>query len=146
MSRPPLWGELALCGVLLIGLGIMLFRSGNVTFIPGFEARVRESLERWLIARPRSKEVFLGYPSLLLLGFLVKNNFWARYREVLRIGVALGFSSVINSFCHFYTPMALIVLRECNGLWTGLLLGAVLVAAVKFILLPLLKVTRPLWE
>ncbi|MBQ9564654.1 MAG: hypothetical protein IJU98_03605 [Synergistaceae bacterium] len=146
LSRPPLWGELALCGVLLAGLGLMLFRSGNVSFIPGFEARVRETLERLLVARPRSKEVFLGYPSLLLLGFLVRNGLWARYREVLRVGVALGFSSVVNSFCHFHTPLALILLREFNGLWTGLLLGLVLIAAVRWVLLPLLRAARPLWE
>ena len=145
MSRPPLWGELALCGVLLLGLGIMLFRSGNVSFIPGFEARIRESLERLLIARPRSKEVFLGWPCLLLLGFLVKNNLWARYREVLRIGVALGFSSIVNSFCHFHTPLLLILLREFNGLWTGLLLGLIITLCVKFILLPLLKFIKPLF-
>ncbi|MBQ4419602.1 MAG: hypothetical protein II870_08205 [Synergistaceae bacterium] len=145
MSRPPLWGELALCGVLLLGLGIMLFRSGNVSFIPGFEARIRESLERLLIARPRSKEVFLGWPCLLLLGFLVKNNLWARYREVLRIGVALGFSSIVNSFCHFHTPLLLILLREFNGLWTGLLLGLIITLGVKFILLPLLKFIKPLF-
>lgn len=146
LSRPPLWGELVLCGVLLAGLGLMLFRSGNVSFIPGFEARIRETLERLLIARPRSKEVFLGYPCLLILGFLVKNNLWAHYREVLRIGVALGFSSVVNSFCHFHTPLLLILLREFNGLWTGLLLGAVLTLFVKFILIPVLKFIRPLFN
>ena len=112
LSRPPLWGELMLGGVLLVLLGVMLFRSDNVPFIPGFEAKVRAALERWLVARPRSKEVFLGYPSLLLLAFAVKNGLWARYREVLRVGAALGFSSVVNSFCHFHTPVSFILIRE----------------------------------
>ncbi|MCR5347513.1 MAG: DUF5693 family protein [Fretibacterium sp.] len=152
LSRPPLWGELMLCGVLLAGLLLVAVRSGNVSFgmasplTPGFEARLRGALERWLIARPRSKEVFLGYPCLLLLGFLVKNGLWARYREVLRIGVSLGFSSVINSFCHFHTHLSLILLREFNGLWTGLLVGLILVAAVRWFLLPLLRRAHFLWE
>ena len=146
LSRPPLWGELMLCAVLLAGLGLMLFRSGNVQFIPGFEARVRETLERLLVARPRSKEVFLGYPSLLILAFLVKQGLWARYREVLRVGVALGFSSVVNSFCHFHTPILFILLREFNGFWTGLILGAILVAALRWALLPALRWVRPLME
>ena len=152
LSRPPLWGELMLCGVLLAGLLLVAVRSGNVSMglasplTPGFEARLRAALERWLVARPRSKEVFLGYPCLLLLGFLVKRGLWTRYREVLRIGVSLGFSSVINSFCHFHTHLSLILLREFNGLWTGLLLGAVLTAAVGWLLLPLLKRAHPLWE
>ncbi|MCR4817842.1 MAG: DUF5693 family protein [Fretibacterium sp.] len=152
LSRPPLWGELMLCGVLLAGLLLVAVRSGNVSLglasplTPGFEARLRAALERWLIARPRSKEVFLGYPCLLLLGFLVRRGLWARYREVLRIGVSLGFSSVINSFCHFHTHLSLILLREFNGLWTGVLSGVILVAAVRWLLLPLLKRARPLWE
>ncbi|WP_298781831.1 DUF5693 family protein, partial [uncultured Fretibacterium sp.] len=146
LRRPPLWGELLLGGVLLVGLAIMLFRSDNVRFIPGFEARVREFLERLLVARPRSKEVFLGYPCLLLLAFLVKRGLWAHYREVLRIGVVLGFSSVVNSFCHFHTPILFILLREFNGLWTGLLVGTLLVAAVRWLLLPLLRTIRPLAE
>ena len=146
LSRPPLWGELMLGGVLLILLGIMLFRSDNVRFIPGFEARVRGTLEQWLVARPRSKEVFLGYPSLMLLAFAVKNGLWARYRELLRLGAALGFSSVVNSFCHFHTPITFILLREFNGLWLGLILGSVVVLAVGWILLPLWRRIRVLAE
>lgn len=142
-SRPPLWGELVMIGVLLAGVGIIIFRSGNVAFIPGFEARIRETLERILIARPRTREVFAGYPSILMLNFLVSNKLFSQYREIFRIGVTLGFSSVINSFCHFHTPMALILLREFNGLWTGLIVGLVLVVFVKFIIIPLIKLIRP---
>lgn len=146
LSRPPLWGELMLGGVLLVLLGIVLFRSDNVRFIPGFEARVRGALEQWLVARPRSKEVFLGYPSLMLLAFAVKNGLWARYRELFRLGAALGFSSVVNSFCHFHTPLAFILRRELNGLWLGLLFGSVVVLAVGWILLPLWRRLRVLAE
>lgn len=146
LSRPPLWGELMLGGVLLVLLGIVLFRSDNVRFIPGFEARVRGALEQWLVARPRSKEVFLGYPSLMLLAFAVKNSLWARYRELFRLGAALGFSSVVNSFCHFHTPLAFILRRELNGLWLGLLFGSVVVLAVGWILLPLWRRLRVLAE
>ena len=144
LSRPPLWGELVLIGVLLAGVGLIIFRSGNVAFIPGFEARIRETLERLLIARPRTREVFIGYPSLLLLNFLVGKKLFAHYREIFRIGVALGFSSVINSFCHFHTPLMMILLREFNGLWTGLIFGVVVVLVVKFVIIPCLKLIRPI--
>ncbi|MBQ4468813.1 MAG: hypothetical protein II917_01550 [Synergistaceae bacterium] len=144
LSRPPLWGELVMIGVLLAGVGLIIFRSGNVTFIPGFEARIRETLERLLIARPRTREVFVGYPSLLLLNFLVSRNLFAHYRELFRIGVALGFSSVINSFCHFHTPLMMILLREFNGLWTGLLVGIIAVLLVRLVVIPCLKLIRPL--
>ncbi|MBR1487253.1 MAG: hypothetical protein IJ597_08375, partial [Synergistaceae bacterium] len=144
LSRPPLWGEIALIGVLLAGIGLIIFRSGNVAFIPGFEAKIRLALEKLLIARPRTREVFVGYPSLLVLNFLVAKKYFANYREIFRIGVALGFSSVINSFCHFHTPLFLILLREFNGLWTGLIVGLVAVAILKFVVIPALKLIRPL--
>ncbi len=86
----------------------------------------------------------MGYPSLLLLNFLVSKNLFAHYREIFRIGVVLGFSTVINSFCHFHTPLSLILLREFNGLWTGLIVGLAVVLLVKFVIIPLLKLIRPL--
>ncbi|NLL36603.1 MAG: hypothetical protein GX256_03660 [Fretibacterium sp.] len=146
LSRPPLWGELLLCGVLVLGLGLVLFRSDNVQFIPGFEAKLRVLLEKTLVARPRSKELFLGYPSLFLLSTALSLGLWRRYREVLRIGVVLGFSSVVNSFCHFHTPLDFILLREFNGLWTGALLGFLVAAALRWGLLPLCRRARFLIE
>jgi hypothetical protein len=137
LSRPPLWGEFFLGIVLLTFLVLALFRSDNVQFIPGLEARIRAALERFLVARPRSKEVFVGYPCLLLYFFAVKSGLWARYREILRVGVVLGFSSVINSFCHYHTPLVFILLREFHGLWVGIAIGVLAVSAVKYALLPL---------
>ena len=142
LSRPPLWGELFLGLILLVLMALVLFRSDNVQFIPGIEAQIRNTLERVLVARPRNKEVFIGYPCLLLYAFAVKSGLWERYRELLRIGVALGFSSVINSFCHYHTPLLFILLREFHGLWVGVFLGIVAVAAVKYGLLPLWRKVR----
>lgn len=144
LSRPPVWGELILMMVLLAGVAIMLVRSGNVSSTPAFEESMRLALEKYLIARPRTKEVFVGYPCLLLLSYLLKNGMLVRYRELLRVGVAAGYSSVVNSFCHFHTPLTLILLREFNGLWCGVIVGVVLVLVVKFVLVPLLKLVRPI--
>ena len=143
LSRPPLWGEIMLYGALLGAIGFAVLRSDNVSDISQLETNMRESLEHLLIARPRTREVLVGYPSLLLWGFLVRNGYFARYREIFRVGTVLGFSSVINSFCHFHTPMMLILLREFNGLWTGLLIGLVIVCVIKFIVIPILRLIRP---
>jgi hypothetical protein len=146
LSRPPLWGELVLGVALLMVLVLALFRSDNVQFIPGFEAQIRNNLERFLVARPRNKEVFMGYPCLVLYAFAAKWGLWARYREVLRVGVVLGFSSVVNSFCHYHTPLFFILLREFHGLWLGVLLGVVAVSILKYFLLPLWRRLRFLAE
>jgi hypothetical protein len=137
LSRPPLWGEFFLGLTLLALLFFALFRSDNVQVIPGLEIRIRAALERFLVARPRSKEVFVAYPCLLLYFFAVKSGLWARYREILRIGVAVGFSSVINSFCHYHTPLFFTLLREFHGLWVGTAVGILAVSAVKYAILPL---------
>ncbi|MBQ7155113.1 MAG: hypothetical protein IJR85_06125 [Synergistaceae bacterium] len=144
LNRPPVWGELILMMLLLAGVAIMIIRSGNVSSTPAFEENMRLTLEKYLIARPRTKEVFVGYPCLLLLCYLVQNGMLVRYRELLRVGVAAGFSSIVNSFCHFHTPLTLILLREFNGLWAGLIVGAVLVIMVKFVVVPMLRLIRPI--
>ena len=143
LSRPPLWGEIMLYGALLGAIGFAVLRSDNVANISGLETSMRETLEHLLVARPRTREVLVGYPSLLLWGFLVRNKYFARYREIFRVGTALGFSSVINSFCHFHTPLALILLREFNGLWTGLIAGLAVVCVIKFLVIPLFRLIRP---
>ena len=143
LNRPPLWGELIVIIVLLGAVGFMVLRSGNTQGISNLEANMRDTLERLLIARPRTKEVFVGYPSVLLLMYLVKHNMLSQYREILRIGASIGFSSVVNSFCHFHTPLTLILLREFNGLWTGLIVGVIAVLLVKFVIVPLLRLVRP---
>lgn len=135
--RPPLWGELFLLGMLLAVAGLVLFRSDNVQFVPAFEVRLRDFLERVLVARPRSKEIFLGYPSLLLWYYVRKGDLWPHWREIFRMGTVLGFSSAVNSFCHFHTPLYFILFRQFNGLWTGVLVGMGAILLLRFVLLPL---------
>ncbi|MCL1941176.1 MAG: DUF5693 family protein [Synergistaceae bacterium] len=137
LSRPPLWGELMLAGVLLAGAGIILFRSDNVRVVPGLEARAREFLERTLVARPRNKEILLGFPCLIFYYYAMRKGMWPHYREVLRLGVVMGFSSVVNSFCHFHTPLFFILIRQFNGLWVGVAIGILSVAVYNFCLMPL---------
>lgn len=135
--RPPLWGELFLLGVLLLGAALVLFRSDNVQFVPAFEVKIRDFLERILVARPRNKELFLGYPALLLWYFVRRADLWPGYREVFRMATVFGFSSAVNSFCHFHTPVYFILFRQFNGLWTGVLAGMIAVLILRFVILPL---------
>jgi hypothetical protein len=136
LSRPPLWGELLIAGLLLVGAAIILFRSDNVRVVPGIEAKVREFLERTLVARPRNKEIFLGFPCLIFYYYIIRRGMWVHYRQALRIGVVIGFSSVVNSFCHFHTPLIFILIRQINGLWVGITIGVLLVVIFNFCFIP----------
>jgi hypothetical protein len=142
LQRPPLWGELFLLGFLLLGAALVLFRSGNVQLVPGWEVKIRDMLERLLIARPRNKEIFAGYPALALWFLFRKKDIWPHYREVFRLGATLAFSSVVNSFCHFHTRLYFILLREFNGLWTGMITGMAVVLLFALVLLPMWKQYR----
>jgi hypothetical protein len=147
LMRPPLWGELLLGVILMGGAILILFRSDNVQFVPGFEVRLRDFLERVLIARPRSKEIFLGFPCLMLYAFVTRARLMPHYRELFRVGVVFGFSSMTNSFCHFHTPFFFTVIRQYNGLWVGILVGFGAVVALKYMGMPLLgKMRRIVFE
>jgi len=137
LERPPLWGELLLLMVILAGAGITLLRSGNVQMVPGWEVKLRDLLERFLVARPRNKEFIAGYPSIMLWYYFRKNNLWPHYREVFRIGGTLAFSTMVNSFCHFHTRLYFTLWREFNGLWSGLLMGVLGVVIFAKVILPL---------
>jgi hypothetical protein len=106
-----------------LGLGALLFvleRSGNLPLIPvaRWEEFLRERLEDWLTARPRFKEFFVGHPALML---------WGREPSLVHLGLlglgALGQASIINTFVHLHTPLALSLWRTINGLALGLLIG-----------------------
>lgn len=126
LARPPVWGELALAGLVALAALVVLIRSDNSSFVPGFERSARLWLEQILVARPRNKELFIGYPALIIWYFLKRHDLWGRYREVLRLAATLAFSSAVNSFCHFHTSLPLSVLRVFNGWWSGVIFGVVL--------------------
>lgn len=127
LQRPPLWAELILCVTLLLAAVILAVRSDNASFVPEWEIRSRELLERLLWIRPRTKEFLIGYPSLILYLALVRRGLALHYREVLRVAATLGFASAVNTFCHFHTLLPLSLIRVFNGWWLGLLIGWVLV-------------------
>ncbi len=110
---------------------LYVLRSGNVTFLKPSEAEdtFRTFLENILVARPRNKEFLVGYPAgLLFIFFYLRKNF--ALLPLLAVFMQMGQVSALNSLCHFHTPLLLSLLRIFNGLWLGLVLGFVIVAAV----------------
>jgi len=139
VRRPSLWGELMLLGFILVGAAILTIRSDNVSFVPGWEVRFRDMLERLLWVRPRTKEFLVGYPCLIIYYVIRRRGWFANYREVFRIGASMAFASAVNSFCHFHTLLPLTAVRVANGWILGILVG---IAALIFID----YIGRPVWR
>lgn len=136
--RPLLAGAGEVCGALvrywhvalmLVGLAaaaVMLMRSGNVSALPPseMELTVRSLLDKLLLVRPRTKEILLGHPLMIISLTLLL----AGQRRGIWIGMvagAIGQVSLANTFGHIHTPLVLTLLRVFNGLWVGALIGLV---------------------
>jgi len=139
ISRPALWGELFIIGLMMIALVVMALRSDNVSNVPVWEVAFRDFIEKALLVRPRTKEFLIGYPALVFYWYFIRKGFCPHYREALRVAAMFAFCSAVNTFCHFHTLLYLSMIRILNGWWLGLLIGVTAVAAFNYILLPLLK-------
>lgn len=108
-----------------------LGRSGNnAVAVSGLEIRVREILEMIFPARPRFKEIVIGYPALFAAVYL-----YHKYRRqvilfVLGLAVVAGSVSMVNSFCHVFTAAFISLERSLAGILVGSLVGLGAVLAI----------------
>jgi hypothetical protein len=121
--------EILLALAALSGLLFVVTRSGNQPLVvpSALELKARALLESALIIRPRTKEFLVGHPALMLA---VALSLRGRRTWLPLIAVAAGFgqASLLNTFCHFHTPLHVSFLRAGNGLWLGALLGVIAIA------------------
>jgi len=134
--RPVQVGSLILTLAILAALMLAVMRTGNEpgVGVSGWELRARSLLDATLPARPRTKEFLLGHPAFVVAVVLALRNRrrWAAPAGVLGV---LGQASVLNTFCHIHTPLALSAVRAATGLVLGLAVGAA-AAALAVRLLP----------
>jgi len=130
--------------ILMFATGILfiyiyLARSGNSSIIPasGAELRFREILEYIFVARPRFKEYAIGYPCFFLFVYYFICYTEKTYKEallfLLLIGLTIGGISIINSFCHGFTPLDVSLLRTLNGFVLGCFAGIGLLMAISLV-------------
>jgi hypothetical protein len=119
-----------IAGLAAVLLGVVLLRSGNFPVIPVAEIEVmlRRGLEELLGVRPRSKELLIGHPALVLAAALMACGH-TRFASLFAVVAALGQSSVLNTFTHLHTPLSINLVRTAQGLWLGGLIGLVLAGA-----------------
>lgn len=115
---------IAVLGVMVLAAGVYyIYRTGNTTTVSSIELQFRNFLENLLIARPRTKEILVGWPCLMLFIWGIKRNM--RYLPFL-FGLAgsIGLVSVVNTFLHIRTPFLLSLLRTGWGILFGFIIGA----------------------
>jgi hypothetical protein len=123
LERPVTLGAVLAVAV-VAGLGLLLLlRTGNTGLpLPPGEERLREALERALVARPRTKEYLLGHPALVLAVASGAVGLRAWSLPLVVVG-AVGQAGLVNSFSHAHTPLLYTVWRTANGLVLGTLVG-----------------------
>lgn len=113
-----------LSAVLAATLVLWMARTGNDSSleVPGFEWRLRAVLEQVFFARPRTKEVFLGYPALLLAVWMSARREW-RAAWLLAVLATVGQTDLLNTFCQVNNPLHFALWRSIVGLTLGTLAG-----------------------
>lgn len=107
--------------VLLLALFVILvyiFRSGNYSQLSSIESSFRLFLEQLFIVRPRFKEFLIGYPALLIGYWFADQKLKDMLWFLNGLG-AIALASLINSFCHFHTPVLISLYRSVLGFFIG---------------------------
>ena len=117
---------------LLLVFVYYIYRTGNSTTTPETELAFRNFLENTLIARPRTKEMLIGWPMLMLFIWSLRRGM-KFLPMVFGMGMSIGLVSVVNTFLHIRTPFLLSLLRTGWGVLFGLLIGLAAVAAAELI-------------
>ncbi len=119
------WYHFVLIAAIGVVAGVYILRSGNVNRISFFETNVRNSLTEYFVARPRTKEIILGWPCLALYIFYAKKDKAKLLQWIFAIGASILFASVVNTFCHSFTLAETMFLRTANGMLFGLPVTAI---------------------
>lgn len=113
--------DFSLIFIVLVGVVFYLLRSGNTDLLLPFEDKVRNILDKFLIARPRFKEFLIGDPAILASSY-------SKYFIPLSF---LGLSSIVNSFMHIHTPIFYSFLRTFWGAVLGIVIFLLIVKIMK---------------
>ena len=109
-----------------------IYRTGNSATTSSTELAFRNFLENTLVIRPRTKEMIVGWPMLMLF-------IWSLRRRmkflpmIFGTGMTIGLVSVVNTFLHIRTPFLLSLLRTGWGILFGLLIGTAVVIVAELI-------------
>jgi len=111
----------------LMGIGyVYISRAGHETSLKpsDYEMIFRNFLEYNIIARPRTKEFLIAFPSLMMALNFAYQGYKKFVFPFAFIG-AIGYTSIINTFCHLRTPVYLSLYRVGYSVLFGIIIGAI---------------------
>ncbi len=120
----------AIVGIIGLALFIIVMRSGNTmtSSASTLELMFRNFLEKYLIARPRTKEL-VAFPILFLLPCL--SQFKSKEFAFFSMGIGMiGIENIINSFCHIRMPLIITTLSTIYSLIFAIIIGSICVVIV----------------
>jgi len=118
---------MVLIGMAGVAIGVYyILRTGHDSEImpSTFEMLMRNTLEKDLIARPRTKEFLFAFPAIMLLVYTSSRKFTI-WPAIFGVASVIGLTSVINTFMHIRTPMYLGLARTGYSLLFGILAGII---------------------
>jgi len=117
-----------LISILLLTIFVyLLVRTGNVgkEFVLKFELNLREQIEKYVLFRPRFKEIFFAHPLFVFSIYLIKKYPKQIIPKLLFCFSIIALVSIINTFLHVHTPIWICVLRSVIGVVLGWLFGKI---------------------
>lgn len=116
-------------GILLL----LLLRSGHESNVQpsSIELFMRNTLEYFLPARPRTKAFMVAYPSLILFVYLAFHKKWRILYPILTLMAVIGQSNILNTFSHIRTPLYISFLRVSYEFCLSLVVGAFFILLTK---------------
>ncbi|MDO5040841.1 MAG: DUF5693 family protein [Peptoniphilus sp.] len=98
--------------MMLVVLALFILRGGNSNIeVPKMELFIRNLMEQYLPARPRTKSIMAGYPAIMLLIYAAYKNRARATGIVLTILAAIGMANIVNTFSHIRTPLKISLMR-----------------------------------
>ena len=146
-KAPVLWGHI-IVGFLILGmLAFMMMRTGNdnPAGVSGIELKLRNLLSLILPVRPRTKEILLGHPMMVIaIGMMIRyklmnNNDTTRggWLALALMAGAIGQTSIVNTMCHIHTPLTAGLYRIVIAWIIGGGIGLVVWHFIKQLVLPI---------
>lgn len=129
-------GAVVLCIISGIG-GYYLARTGHTSdvSVADLELEIRNWMEYYWVARPRTKEFLVGYPCVMLYVWACRKN--TKVTTVLSwifgLGMVIGATSIVNTFLHIRTAYLLGLVRVLIGLGLGLVIGLIFLGLAELI-------------